>query len=77
MVFPLQESHKILYEIRNLPLAIMKERKQGFILFGCGTLQRHTQLPEHSLSSDEKKLHRNRGAFPLPHSEIWHEPQQN
>lgn len=38
MMFPLHKSHKILYEIRNLPLDVVQKRKQGFILFGCGTL---------------------------------------
>lgn len=42
MVFPEQESQKILYEIRNLPLAVVSDRKPGFIPLGCGTLQRHT-----------------------------------
>lgn len=58
--FPLQESHKISYEIRNLPLAVVKERKQGFILFGCGKGThncQNTHYPVMKRSSTETQVH--------------------
>ena len=62
MVFPLQKSHKISYEIRNLPLAVAKEEKKALSSLGVGICKdthnyQNTHYPVMKRSTTETQVH--------------------